>query len=342
MTVIVEQEQIALSDKDVFNLAYSFLTKHGLSDAQSNALATVLYKAQRDECRSHGLQRLAGTLETMAHPAFNREADPQPVEITPAVIQVDANYGFSILAVERALPQLISNAKRIGIAVLAINNGFHSTALWPVVEELAENGLAALSMNPTHDWVVPAGGISGALGTNPIAFAWPRTKHAPYVFDFATSAAARADIALYRQEGRAIPADWGVDADGQPTTDPAAVLAGAMLPFGGHKGSALATMIELLAGPFIGDRTSRQSAAFDQGARAAPCHGELIIAFNPDLMSAVAGKPIADDGAEDLFARITAQGARLPGERRYQARKRSAENGIKVPKALYNKIKAMI
>src|SRR5690606_32945026 len=130
----------------------------------------------------------------------------------------------------------------------------HSTALWPVVEEIAAHGLAALSMNPTHDWVAPAGGVAGALGTNPLAFARPRPDPPPYVFDFATSAGARAEIALHRQQGRALPPGWGLDAHGRPTTDPAAVLAGAMLPFGGHKGSALATMIELLAGPFIGDR----------------------------------------------------------------------------------------
>lgn len=333
----IRQEEILLSQDEVFGLAYKFLTGHGLGHAQAKALAGVLCKAQRDNCRSHGLQRLPGTLDTMAHPVFNREADPCPIEITPAVIRIDASYGFSILAVERALPLLINNAKQLGIALLAVNNGFHSTALWPVVEELAINGLAALSMNPTHDWVAPAGGKAGALGTNPLAFAWPRAGHPPYVFDFATSAAARADIALYRQEGRAIPSYWGLDSQGQPSTDPVAVLAGAMLPFGGHKGSALATMIELLAGPFIGDRTSNQSAAFDQGAGAAPCHGELIIAFNPTLMEVQS----SEDNVEDLFGRIVGQGARLPGDRRYEARAVSAENGIRVPKVLYAKIREM-
>src|SRR5690606_32916391 len=256
VTATADRDEILLSWTELLDLARGFLTAHGLSEAQAQALAGSLCAAQRDGCRSHGLQRLPGTLDTMAHPAFNRNANPTPQELTPAIVRVDAEYGFSVLAAERGLPLLIEAAKRLGIAVLTINNGFHSTALWPVVEEIAVHGLAGLSMNPTHDWVAPAGGVARALGTNPIAFSWPRRNAPPYVFDFATSAGARADIALHRQEGRALPPGWGPDPEGRPSTDPAAVLAGAMLPFGGHKGSALATMIELLAGPFIADRTS--------------------------------------------------------------------------------------
>jgi len=335
----VSPEEIVLSEGEVLALARAFLMAHGLGEAQADAMARTLCAAQRDGCTSHGLQRLPGTLDTLAHPAFNRHADPRPEAVTPAVIRVDADYGFSILAAERGLPLLIDSARTLGVALLAVNNGFHSTALWPVVEEIATHGLAALSMNPTHDWVAPAGGTRGALGTNPIAFAWPRPGRPPYVFDFATSAGARAEIAQRRQRGETLPPGWGLDAQGRPSTDPAAVLAGAMLPFGGHKGSALATMVELLAGPFIGDRTSRQSAAFDGGVKAAPCHGELIVAFNPAILAAATGD--SEAAAEDLFARITAQGARLPGDRRYAARAAARRTGIRVPKALYERIRSL-
>lgn len=331
------QEDIFLPKNEVFDLALGFLLKYGLSEPQAKAMAKVLVKAQGDDCRSHGLQRLPGTRDTMAHPKFNANADPVPEDVTPAITRVDADYGFSILAVERGLPKLIANAKTLGIAILAVNNGFHSIALWPVVEEIANHGLAAMSMNPTYDWVAPAGGKSGVLGTNPLAFAWPRKNHPPYVFDFATTAAARADIALYKQEGRQIPQGWGLDAKGEPSTDPAEVLAGAMLPFGGHKGSALATMIELLAGPFIGDKTSRQSAEFGAQTSAAPCHGELIIAFNPALLG-----DESSDGSEDLFERIKNQGARLPGDRRYEARAKSDATGIRIPKALHERIVSLM
>jgi len=327
-----------LSEAETYQLAFDFLCFHGLSRDQSAAMAGILTKAQRDGGLSHGLQRLPGTLETMAHPAFNRQAVPAIDRITPAVIRVDASFGFSVSATLAGLPALIESARALGIAMLAVNNGFHSTALWPVVEEIAESGLAAISMNPTHDWVAPAGGSRPVLGTNPLAFAWPRTGKPPYVFDFATTAASRADIALHRQAGKPIPEGWGLDPEGLPTTDPAEVLAGAMLPFGGHKGSALATMIELLAGPFIGDRTSRLSAEFDQGHNAAPCHGELIIAFDPALLST------PDDlaAAETVLDGIAEQGARLPGSRRHARRDMNQREGIPVCRALYERIRGLM
>src|SRR5699024_9730683 len=128
----------------------------------------------------------------------------------------------------------------------------------------------------------------------------------PYVFDFATSASARGDISLYKMAGKPTPEGWGLDRNGQPTTDAAAILTGSMLTFGGHKASALATMIELLAGPLIGDMTSRESMTFDAGHKAAPCHGEFIVAFDPQLLS---GDGAANDArAEALFAAFSDQG----------------------------------
>lgn len=327
-------DEIRLSEAETYRLAFDFLRFHGLSQAQSAAMAGILTKAQRDGSLSHGLQRLPGTRETMAHPAFDRDAVPVMSRVTPAVIRVDAAFGFSVSATLTGLPALIEGARTLGIALLAVNNGFHSTALWPVVEEIAENGLAALSMNPTHDWVAPAGGTRPVLGTNPLAFAWPRQGKPPYVFDFATTAASRADIALHRQAGKPIPEGWGLDREGRPSTDPAEVLAGAMLPFGGHKGSALSTMIELLAGPLIGDRTSRLSAEFDEGHNAAPCHGELVIAFDPALLSS----PADLAAAESVLDGISDQGARLPGSRRHAMRTRNLRDGIPVSGALHERI----
>jgi LDH2 family malate/lactate/ureidoglycolate dehydrogenase len=196
-------------------------------------------------------------------------------------------------------------------------------------------------MTPSHSWVAPAGGTKPVLGTNPIAFGWPRGKDRPYVFDFATSVIARGDIALHKLADKPMPAGWGVDSEGNSTTDAAAALSGAMLTFGGHKGSALSTMIELLAGPLIGDMTSRQSMEFDGGVKAAPCHGELIIAFDPKLLGGGAGTD-NHASAEALFAAFVDQGARLPSQRRYEARQRSMKDGVRVPRELYDRIQSLL
>jgi LDH2 family malate/lactate/ureidoglycolate dehydrogenase len=147
------------------------------------------------------------------------------------------------------------------------------------------------------------------------------------VFDFATSVAARGEIELHRRAGKSLPEGWALDADGQPTTDPEAALAGAMLPFGGHKGSAIGTMIELLAGVMIGDLTSPEVLDFLGSTALAPFHGELVIALSPEKFAAGrAGDPFAR--AEILFEAIRGQGARLPSERRFAARAKAETEGV--------------
>jgi LDH2 family malate/lactate/ureidoglycolate dehydrogenase len=197
-------------------------------------------------------------------------------------------------------------------------------------------------MTPAHACVAPAGGRSAVFGTNPLAFGWPRAGAHPYVFDFATSAVARGEIELYRRSGRALPPGWGLDEDGEPCTDAATVLQrGAMQTFGGYKGSALASMIELMAGPLIGDLTSAQSLALDGRLGGAPHHGELILAFDPRFFS---GRDPALDqaGAEALFAAITGQGARLPSQRRFEARARSQAHGVQMARTLHADILALM
>ncbi|MCU0815699.1 MAG: Ldh family oxidoreductase, partial [Cypionkella sp.] len=140
------------------------------------------------------------------------------------------------------------------------------------------------------------------------------------------------EIELHRRAGKPLPEGWALDAQGQPTTDPEAALAGAMLPFGGHKGSAIGTMIELLAAVMIGDLTSPEVLDFLGTTTLAPFHGELILALSPEKFAAGRpGDPFAR--AEVLFDAIKGQGARLPSERRFAARAKAAAEGITLTEA---------
>ena len=113
-----------------------------------------------------------------------------------------------------------------------------------------------------------------------------------------------------------------------------------MLTFGGHKGSALAAMVELFAGPLIGDMTSAESLAWDNGAGGLPYGGELILALDPQrFLGGEAEAHLAR--AETLFSSMQSQGARLPGERRYLAREQSEKQGLEVSRGLYDEICAL-
>jgi delta1-piperideine-2-carboxylate reductase len=334
-------DRIGLTLEEARELIENVLARHGLNAAHVRAVADIIMAGERDDCGSHGIYRLLLCVGTIKAGKVSLDAEPSVRDIAPALLRVDGGGGFAPLAYQKARPLLVEKTKRCGIAALGINHCFHFGALWPEVEALAREGLAAFACTPSHAWVAPAGGKRPLFGTNPLAFGWPRPGGHPFVFDFATSAVARGEIELHQRAGKPIPLGWGLDRSGEPTTDPAEALAGAMLPFGGHKGSALATMIELIAGPLIGDMTSVESLAYDDDAEAAPYGGELVIAIDPaGFLGAGAAEHLAR--AEQVFDGIVSQGARLPSLRRYEARRRSEREGVRVPRALLDEITGLL
>lgn len=328
--------RMSLEEAEV--LAKAMLNAQGFNQEQTHALSQAVIAGQRDECHSHGLYRLLNCVKTLAAGKVVANAQPEVYDHAPGIVRVDAKGGFSQLAFEAGLPILTAKAREQGIAALAINHCVHFSALWVEIEAITDQGLVALACNPSHAWVAPAGGNRPLLGTNPLAFGWPRPNgQPPFIFDFATSAIARGDIELHHRENKPIPEGWGIDRLGQHSQNPADVLDGALLTFGGHKGSALSIMIELIAGPLIGDLTSAESLAYDDGAGASPYHGELILAMDPErFLGSTLENYMAR--AEDLFSSIIAQGARLPSQRRYAARKRTQKEGISIPESLYHEL----
>lgn len=333
--------EVALTLAEADALARAVLERRGLAPDHATAVARTMVAGERDGCASHGLYRLLVAANSIERGVVVRDAVPVVSEPAAALVRVDGGGGFAQLPFERGLPLLMEKARRYGIAAMALNNVVHFAALWPEVEALASQGLVALAFTPSHAWVAPEGGTKPVFGTNPIAFGWPRPGRTPFVFDFATSAVARGEIELHRRAGKPIPPHWGYDAQGQVSTDAEAVLDGAMRTFGGHKGSALAAMVELLAGPLIGDMTSAESLAADGARMGSPIGGELVVAIDP---AGFLGASVQDHlaRAEAMFEAIETQGARLPGSRRHAARAVSDAEGLRIPAQLHADIMALL
>ena len=335
-------------------LAQASLTSRGVSDEQANAIADCVVAAERDNCPSHGLFRLPGYLKSVISGKVDPVALPKVTEIAPSVLHVDVRSGFAPLGHVVARAPAIAMARRQGVCAVAFVNSHHFSALWAELEPIAEEGIAGLAFRAGVSRVAPAGGVRPVFGTNPIGFAWPRNGRSPLVVDFATSAIARGEIQLRQKAGQQIPLDWAVDVDGNPTTDPARGLAGAQLTFGGYKGSALALMIEVLAGPLVGDLLSFEALRADNGDGGPPRGGELLLLLDPSRFRRGEGQdPVLH--AENLFALMAEQpGVRLPSERRYAARRTAVEHGVDISRkallevaalagdAVANRIKALL
>ncbi|MFQ5566270.1 MAG: Ldh family oxidoreductase, partial [Paracoccaceae bacterium] len=268
----------------------------------------------------------------------NGRAAPRAARLAPAVVRVHGDRGFTPLAHEAGRAPLVEAARETGMAALAITRTHHFAALWPETTALAELGLCAFAFTSSPPYLAPAGGRAKFFGTNPMSFAWPRRDKPPMAFDQASAAMARGEIQIHLRDGKPVPDGVGIDAQGNPTNDPEAILAGAQLPFGGYKGGAIALMVDLLAGPLIGEVCSFEAGEQDNADGGAATGGELILALDPARF----GAEDAVGHGERLFERMLAlEGVRLPGDRRLIARAETPAAGIEVPRVLHEKIEEL-
>lgn len=330
---------VRLAFNELQVLLQSIFERHGCSAAVAAVLAHNCASAQRDGAHSHGVFRIPGYVSTLASGWVDGRAEPQVTDLASGYVRVDAKGGFAQPALAAARPLLVEKARAAGIAVLAIHNSHHFAALWPDVEPFADEGLVALSVVNSMTCVVPHGARKPLFGTNPIAFAAPCAGHDPIVFDMATSAMAHGDVQIAARAGEQLPLGIGVDAAGQSTTDPKAILeGGALLPFGGHKGSALSMMVELLAAALTGGNFSWEFDWAQHPGAKTPWTGQLIIVIDP---SKAEGERFALRSRE-LVEQMQAAGlTRMPGERRYREREVAGREGVALGERELVELKAL-
>ena len=335
-------DTVRLTIDEVHSIAMDTLMARGCSRDQARAIADTVTAAERDGAASHGLFRIPFYVRAIEKAGAAPDAVPTVSDLAPGVVRVDGGMGFAPLALQTGAEPLAERARSQGIAALALNNVFHIAALWPEVERLTDQGLVAFAFTGAINYVAPAGGTDALYGTNPMAFGWPRADGPPVVFDQASSAAARGEIQLHLRAGKSIPEGWALGPDGQPTTDPETALAGAQLPFGGHKGAAIALMVELLAGALIGDLFSYEAGEYDANGSGAPRGGEFMIAIDPARCVPDGDRARQLAHAEALFERVLGQGGtRLPGQRRHEIRARSEAEGVDVARNTVDEVREL-
>ena len=306
-----------LSLDEIYSLAKNVMLANGCDTANAEALADIICRAERDGSHSHGLFRVPGYVKALRSGKVDGKAKPTIKHLTPAVIQVDGHGCFAPLAQAVGLPALTEATEKIGIAALSLVGVHHFAALWPETEYLADRGFVGIACTAYMPAVAPAGSNEALFGTNPLSFAWPRPGHNPVVYDMATASMAMGDVQIAARDGREVPLGTGLDANGQPTTDPAAIAKGVLLPFGGYKGSAIAMMVELLAAGMTGEQFSFEARDTDNKDGGPPRGGEMIIGMSPAI--------IAGDGWQDHVEGFVQKlsnidGVRMPGARRHKNR----------------------
>lgn len=343
------------------DLVVQTLIRCRTSPGNAQSVARALVAAEESGQSGHGLRRVPAYAAQAYSGKVDGHANPAGHQGRPGALTVDARNGFAYPAVDLAVEWLTTATRRQGIAVAGITRSHHCGVAGVTVRRLADAGLVAMMFANTPAAMAPWGGRRPLFGTDPIAFAAPRPGGKPaIVVDISLSKVARGKIMAADQKGQPIPEGWALDADGQPTTDARAAMAGTMLPMGDAKGIALALMVELLAAGLVGANFAHEASSFFTADGPAPGVGQLILAIDPngfaqDVADHLAGIVGDVDGQNSGQARSHAlsrfddlaraveedPGARLPGARRYELARQIARDGIEVDDDLLAQIAAV-
>jgi (2R)-3-sulfolactate dehydrogenase (NADP+) len=328
-----------LSLTDVASLARRALAGCGAHGAQLDMAVQSIVDAEADGIRTVGLGYLPLYCGHLQVGKLNRDAAPRHTQIAAAVLRAEADSGFAHAAFAEAEADFYALARSQGIAALSIIDSYSAGVVGWFVQRLAGAGLIGIGFANSPSAVAPAPGASPFFGTNPMAFAVPRSGGEAVIADMATSQVALVTIKQAAAEGRPIPLGWGYDAKGRDTTDAAAVIdGGALAPAGGYKGMLLGLLVDLLAGVLSGPNCSYQAPVFKNNSGGEPRVGQFFIAISPGDITP-GGNPAYHARIESMLAALAAEpGVRLPGERRHEFRGKAVSQGVEVPLALIDKL----
>ena len=224
----------------------------GVPADDADVFARVLVDADLQGVSTHGVSRLNIYLQRIEKGLIDPKAVLGIDRNGGSVLALDAGNGLGQVQAMKALDMLMPLAKQNGIAAATIRNSQHFGALSYYCNRAAEQDLILLAMTNCEPAMSPAGGFEAFFGTNPIAASFPTGKGYSVKIDMATSIVARGNIIAAQKKGQAIPEGWALDPAGEPTTDASQALLGTVLTMAGHKGYALALMIEVFSSVLSG------------------------------------------------------------------------------------------
>jgi LDH2 family malate/lactate/ureidoglycolate dehydrogenase len=229
----------------------SLFFKAGVPSSAAEAVARSLVTADLEGIASHGVMLVPMYVDRLLAGSISKRTQASVVHDSGAAVVLDAGHMLGQLSSRQAVALVAERAKKHGLASVAVRNGFHFGTAGYWARSLAAQGLVGMAFSNTRPLMPPPGGAERIVGNNPLAIAFPSDEKV-LVTDMATSATAMGKIRLADSAGQPIAEGWATDAEGRPTTDPAAAIKGMLLPAAGPKGFGLALAIDLLCGGLSG------------------------------------------------------------------------------------------
>lgn len=321
------------------NLAHR-LHEAGIPHQQAVIEARIMAEADLQEVSSHGVRMLPGLLAALADgrvkaaPAFSIERE------MGAICVLDCGNGPGRYAAHLAMEQAKSRARDFGVGVCLAKRTTHWGRAHAYASSAAQDGFIGICTTNAIPSMAIAGAKKAVIGNNPLAIGIPGINVSePVVLDMAMSQAAVGKVGTWLREGKTLPENWGIDKQGNPTNDANAILSGAVLPMGEHKGAGLAVMIEMLTAALAGAAFTQQLLAGDQSG-IDPDSTKIFIALN---VSAFIELPVFRQRVRYFidYLKNEAMPFNYPGERGWQVRQLNLLDGVPLHEEIVARIEAV-
>jgi LDH2 family malate/lactate/ureidoglycolate dehydrogenase len=329
---------LTISVDKLTNVTRDIFRAAGASDENNEIVTAALVGANLAGHDSHGVLRIPAYVRDIQNGRLDPNATPEVVQETAATATIDGGSTFGQVGARTSADLAIDKARSAGLAAVTAMHCHHTGRIGEWVERVAEAGMIgfATTAGPYGPYsVVPFGGSEGALGTNPLAWAFPRAGNkSPILLDYATSAVAQGKLQVARAKGEPVPPNCIIDKDGNPTTDVEQYFDGGhLLPFAGHKGYALSVVVELLAAGLSGATrippTGRAGAFF-------------VLAMSPSaFLPAKDFEAYVESVADRMESNVPAKGfskVLVPGQPEASTREDRQKNGIPVAERTWEQL----
>jgi len=311
----------------------SALVGVGVRDEHAAVESELMAEADLLGVPSHGVRMLPRLIASIKQGSVNTAPHIEIIRDRNATCVLEGDHGLGRYISVQAMNHAVERARRFGIGSCLARNTCHWGRAHAYAYRAAMSGMIGICMTNAIGGMRVPGSLKARIGNNPLAIAVPRGEDRdPVVLDMAMSQAAVGKIVTYQREGRRVPLGWGLDRNGRPTDDPAAILeSGNYLPMGGHKGAGLALMIDLLTGALAGGMLSCEMTSANQGNMDIEA-SKLFIAMDCDSFG---DRSVFNRRTEDLLAHLQASPAgetpaRFPGQHGWTTRDRYLSEGIPV------------
>lgn len=311
----------------------------GASPQDATIAAQVLVRTDLRGVHSHGVQALPIHVRNLRDGGTTSPTAPTILRSSPVSAVMDGQAGIGLVVAHRAMQLAIEKAATVGVGVVVVRNSNHFGAAGHYALAAAETGSIGLATSNASPIMAAAGSKRKVISNAPIAYAVP-TGRFPMALDIAMSAGAGMKVRLAAERGESIPEGWVLDADGRPTTDPAAYAAGgALTPLGGHKGYGFALLTETLAAALSGAAMTKSVVTWLKDTATPTNVGHAFVVLDVEsFMDRAEFYARMQQLIDEMHAAEPAPGTErvlVPGELEHHSEQRAHESGLELDRVIW-------